>query len=710
MANPVYTSIPSCSSRDYSRESSIQSSQPIYGSREYSRELSLEEALPVEDDDAVVETPMSPIFQYSLSLKQNALEIERRPSRVRTMSAKRAALAAGPEVQLLSGKSSSLQEQRSLQLLQQNGLPKRRAFEICIQNLTYKALMQVRVKEKGQKVKKEKVLLNQVTADARYGEVLAIVGPSGSGKTTLLDALAGRIHRRSLEGTILVNGKPIDSKFKRISGYVTQEDALFPLLTVRETLMFSARLRLPESMASSEKQERVDLVIQQLGLRNCASTKVGNDKIRGISGGERRRVSIGVDLIHDPPVLLLDEPTSGLDSKSAVQVMQYLSMIAKHGRTVVLTIHQPSYAILELIHNTLVLVQGNVVYHGPQAGMVNFYADMGYIMPDHMTVVEYILDSAEKVADRPKGVAKLVEFYNDTRIPTKDEQIVVHPAIDRPVPYATSFFNQTLVLTERSMINVLRTRQHFVARTILLIVGALILGSLFFQAKENEVGVRQRQSFIAFALAFFFFTSGQTLPIMLSERQIFMREADRAAYHTSAYVLSGCLILLPFQFFMALVFSAVAYSMVGLDSSFSAICFFLLFMFLVLAVAQSFVTLVAGVIPDIAAANDLLHAVLSYSFLFSGFFIQRTAIPKYWLWMHYISPFKYPYEALMYNEFSHLKSVVWFNNEDSFDVLSSLALASVRPWRNVGIMTVIWFSCILLFYCALKVNGKLIRH
>ncbi|CAN5974709.1 unnamed protein product [Sphagnum jensenii] len=209
--------------------------------------------------------------------------------------------------------------------------------------------------------------------------MLAVVGPSGSSKTTFLDAMASRINRRSLSGQILVNQSPMDATFKRVSGYVMQDDALFPHLTTRETLMFSARLRLPGSMSNQEKARRVDSLIQQLGLVECANTYVG---------GERRRVSIGVDLIHDPSVLFLDEPTSGLDSTSALHVMQILSQMAvTHHRTVLLTIHQPSFRLLETINRILVLARGNVIYHGRISGMVDHFSGLGQTMPTYLCVL-----------------------------------------------------------------------------------------------------------------------------------------------------------------------------------------------------------------------------------------------------------------------------------------------------------------------------------
>ncbi|XP_019098582.1 PREDICTED: ABC transporter G family member 5-like, partial [Camelina sativa] len=144
-------------------------------------------------------------------------------------------------------------------------------------------------------------------------EILAIVGPSGAGKSSLLEILAARLIPQT--GSVLVNKRPVDrANFKKISGYVTQKDTLFPLLTVEETLLFSAKLRL--KLPADELRSRVKSLVHELGLEAVATARVGDDTVRGISGGERRRVSIGVEVIHDPKVLILDEPTSGLDSTS----------------------------------------------------------------------------------------------------------------------------------------------------------------------------------------------------------------------------------------------------------------------------------------------------------------------------------------------------------------------------------------------------------
>lgn len=199
-------------------------------------------------------------------------------------------------------------------------------------------------------------ILKSVSFVARSSEILAIVGPSGTGKSTLIRVIAGRVKDHGFDPkciSIDYRQMTSPSQLRKICGFVAQEDNLLPLLTVKETLMYGAKFRLRE-MSQSDKEERVESLMQELGLMHVADTFVGDEENRGISGGERKRVSIGVDIIHDPPILLLDEPTSGLDSKSALQVIELLSSMAKNKhRTVIISIHQPSYRILRYMIGSL---------------------------------------------------------------------------------------------------------------------------------------------------------------------------------------------------------------------------------------------------------------------------------------------------------------------------------------------------------------------
>nr|GMD50797.1 ABC transporter G family member 6-like [Ipomoea batatas] len=258
---------------------------------------------------------------------------------------------------------------------------------------------------------KTKVLLNDVSGEARDGEILAVLGPSGSGKSTLIDALANRISKDSLKGTITLNGEPLDSGLLQvISAYVMQDDLLYPMLTVEETLMFAAEFRLPRTLSKSKKKMRVQALIDQLGLHNAAKTVIGDEGHRGVSGGERRRVSIGIDIIHDPIILFLDEPTSGLDSTSAFLVVRVLKRIAQSGSTVIMSIHQPSYRILRLLDRLIILSHGQTVYGGPPENLSEFFADFGHPIPDNENRTEFALDLIQELESKPDGTKCLVDF------------------------------------------------------------------------------------------------------------------------------------------------------------------------------------------------------------------------------------------------------------------------------------------------------------
>ncbi|BAS83581.1 Os03g0282100 [Oryza sativa Japonica Group] len=263
----------------------------------------------------------------------------------------------------------------------------------------------------GARAREGALLLDGVSGEAREGEIMAVLGASGAGKTTLIDALADRIQRDSLRGAVTLNGEPLGGRMlKVISAYVMQDDLLYPMLTVAETLMYSAEFRLPRSLSASKKATRVQELIDQLGLRAAANTIIGDEGRRGVSGGERRRVSIGIDIIHDPIILFLDEPTSGLDSTSAFMVVKVLQGIAKSGSVVIMSIHQPSYRIIGLIDRLMFLSRGRTVYYGPPASLPLFFSEFGHPIPDGQNPVEFALDHVRQLEAIPEGTDELVEF------------------------------------------------------------------------------------------------------------------------------------------------------------------------------------------------------------------------------------------------------------------------------------------------------------
>ncbi|TYI86004.1 hypothetical protein E1A91_D04G037500v1 [Gossypium mustelinum] len=423
-------------------------------------------------------------------------------------------------------------------------------------------------------------VLKDVNCKAKPWEILAIVGPSGAGKSSLLEILAGKFTPQS--GSILVNQSPIDkAQFRKISGYVTQADNLFPLLTVEETLMFSAklRLRLPQAQLSS----RVKSLIQELGLEHVAMARVGDDRVRGISGGERRRVSIGVDVIHDPKVLILDEPTSGLDSTSALQIIDMLKVMAEtRGRTIILSIHQPGFRIVKLFSSMLLMADGSVLHHGTVDQLGANLRGMGLQLPLHVNIVEFAIESIETIQQQRKGQLQVQEQGFSAPPPQKtgeegesrsgkftlqqlfqqskvvDEE-TMNVGIDFPRDFANSRLKETMILTHRFSKNIFRTKELFACRTIQMLISGLVLGSIFHNAKDDLSGAEEKVGLFAFILTFLLSCTTEALPIFLQEREILMKETSSGSYRVSSYAIANGLVYLPFLLILAVLFSTPLY-------------------------------------------------------------------------------------------------------------------------------------------------------
>ncbi|KAM3698169.1 hypothetical protein ACB098_06G169000 [Castanea mollissima] len=577
-----------------------------------------------------------------------------------------------------------------------------------------------------------KTLLNDISGEARDGEILAVLGASGSGKSTLIDALANRIAKGSLKGTVTLNGETLESRLlKVISAYVMQDDLLFPMLTVEETLMFAAEFRLPRTLSKSKKKLRVQALIDQLGLRNAAKTIIGDEGHRGVSGGERRRVSIGIDIIHDPILLFLDEPTSGLDSTSAYMVVRVLQRIAQSGSIVIMSVHQPSSRILGLLDRLLFLSRGQTVYSGSPINLPQYFADFGHPIPDSENRTEFALDLIRELEGSPGGTRSLVEFNKTWQNMKKHNVAGNSEASDRQglsmkeaisasisrgklvsgatnndvspssmVPrFANPLWIEMVVLAKRSMMNSRRMPELFGIRLGAVMVTGFILATMFWHLDESPKGVQERLGFFAFAMSTTYYTCADALPVFLQERYIFMRETAYNAYRRSSYVLSHSFVSLPSLIFLALAFSATTFWAVGLDGGLSGFLFYFLIIFASFWAGNSFVTFLSGVVPHVMLGYTIVVAILAYFLLFSGFFINRDRIPSYWIWFHYISLVKYPYEGVLQNEFSNptrcfVKGVQIFDNTPLGSVPNAMKLKLLSSMSNTLGMELTSSTCL----------------
>ena len=237
-----------------------------------------------------------------------------------------------------------------------------------------------------------KEVLSGVTGTVEPGQLLAVMGASGAGKSTFLDIIAKKAKRGSVHGEITVNGQSISSdKYRRIVGFVDQEDTLMGTLTVYETVLYSALLRLPREMSVDAKRIRTLDTLNELGILEIKDSRIGESGKRCISGGEKRRVSIACELVTSPSILFLDEPTSGLDAFNAINVIDCLSNLARNfSRTIVFTIHQPRSNIVTLFDQVLLLAGGRVVYSGPYTKCQDYFDSIGHPCPTGFNIADFL--------------------------------------------------------------------------------------------------------------------------------------------------------------------------------------------------------------------------------------------------------------------------------------------------------------------------------
>ncbi|CAG7905632.1 unnamed protein product [Brassica rapa] len=544
-------------------------------------------------------------------------------------------------------------------------------FLLSFNNLCYD------VKGKAASVK---TLLNDVSGEVCDGDILAVLGASGAGKSTLIDALAGRVS--SLRGTVTLNGEKLlkSQLLKVISAYVMQDDLLFPMLTVKETLMFASEFRLPRSLSKSKKMARVEALINQLGLRNAADTIIGNEGHRGVSGGERRRVSIGIDIIHDPIVLFLDEPTSGLDSTNAFMVVQVLKRIARSGSMVIMSIHQPSARIIDLLDRLIILSRGKSVFSGSPTSLPQFLSDFGHPVPGKENITEFALDLVRELEGSTKGTEELVEFnekWQQNQSPRATPMTTPYKALSlkesittsvsrgklvsgstssnpismETVSYANTPLVETYILSKRYIKNWSRTPELIITRLATVLVTGLILATIYWRLDNTPRGAQERIAFFSFAMSTMFYTCADNLPVFIHERYIFLRETTHNAYRTYSYVISHVLVSLPQLLALSIAFAVTTFWTVGLSGGLESFLYYCLIIYAAFWSGSSFVTFISGLIPNVMISFMVTISYLSYSLLMGGFFINRDRIPGYWIWFHYISLMKYPYEAVLINEF-----------------------------------------------------------
>mmetsp|Transcript_9473 Transcript_9473/g.13446 ORF Transcript_9473/g.13446 Transcript_9473/m.13446 type:complete len:626 (+) Transcript_9473:183-2060(+) len=522
------------------------------------------------------------------------------------------------------------------------------------------------------------------------GKMTALMGPSGSGKSTLLDVLSGRKNAGTTEGSVLLNGmKPSSKDLKRLVGYVEQFDTLVGELTVEQMLSYTASLKLPASLSLEERQERVEEVITKLDLGSCRNTIIGSSLMRGISGGQAKRVNIGLAMITRPRILFLDEPTSGLDSRTADEVIELLRELAHEGRAIVCTIHSPTGHAFAQFDDLHMLHQGKTIYDGPLSSVQSYFEGLGYNRDPDCSLPEWLVDLT---SDMPRkletkdliGVEEVTENNEATTI-SKDKKFaelfekseLIKAAAERRESMAMkkipidkddappSEFSKLITLLKFRMVAHYKDGQFLGTRFGDKIVFALLILSLYWGIgdKEDPQSITSTSSLLYFICAICGYGAAAFVPGLTLERSLYYRELADGCYKPGTYYMAkfveeGVLATITSLIFCIIVHFGCSFQ--GNFLVFTVSYYLTTMMGIIMAYA------VAASVPSMEAANAILPLIVTIWMYFGGLFINFNKIPKGWYWFSWTSFLRYAWGSMMLNQYqdSSLGDIVVFLGDD----------------------------------------------
>eukprot|EP00550_Attheya_septentrionalis_P002132 CAMPEP_0198291248 /NCGR_PEP_ID=MMETSP1449-20131203/8839_1 /TAXON_ID=420275 /ORGANISM="Attheya septentrionalis, Strain CCMP2084" /LENGTH=615 /DNA_ID=CAMNT_0043989865 /DNA_START=103 /DNA_END=1947 /DNA_ORIENTATION=- len=521
----------------------------------------------------------------------------------------------------------------------------------------------------GKKTQDRK-LLSDVWGEVPKKEITAIMGPSGAGKTSLLNILAGRASSRGklhIDADVRLDNysvNPTKLEVRKQIAFVAQDDSLQVTSTPREAIKFSARLRLPRGVTDHSLDVLTNRMLTELGLTHCAETYVGGALLKGISGGERKRTSVGVELVVKPALVFLDEPTSGLDSYSAVQLVSVLKKVANAGSSVLFTIHQPASEIFNSFDHLILMNKGRVMYQGSVSKVPAYFADRNHAQPPNYNPADWIMTVAQSVP--------LKELEDDGFFPmderTMGDAFVArdssqHDALGvskhvlekqddfdaRPVGMST----EVAMLFQREIKNVMRDRAALGARFGLTIFLSTLIGIIFLNVGETDSSkqVNLQSHFGAIIMVLLMGMFGTAQPALLAfpeERPVFLREYSTNHYNVLSYFLARFTMEAFITSLQVMTQSLLCFFMISFQMNF----FYWFFLSYALAMASTAMAVMLGcAVEDPKLGQEMLPILFVPQMLFAGFFVATDLIPIWLRWAQYLCSLTYASRIALIAEF-----------------------------------------------------------
>ena len=567
-------------------------------------------------------------------------------------------------------------------------------------NLDFKVPSTLRRANKDQTPPEPIHILNNVSGSFKPRRLTCVMGPSGSGKTTLLNLIAGRqgvssVPGSSLGGSISLSGIQVDpTKHRDKFAYVMAHDALYATLSPRETFRFALVLSGAPDLTEKDIEEKVEYLINRLRLTSCADTMVGDLQIKGLSSGEKKRVSVGMELIHDPNLLLLDECTSGLDSFSALLLVQLLKSLADSGRTIVTSIHQPSSEIFQSFDDVCFMSKGEVIYFGPVVEVPGYFAKLGHPCPADSNPSDHVMYLLQTLTNEELSI--LAEKHRSE----SQSSVVRQGDVTTKQRRHVGFWTQFKQLGIREWRNFFRDTGSLVARINIAIILILIISFVFWFVGDNSTQDQINISHIGAVTLLTvnaMFTNSQIMMLSFpSERPVFLKEYAAGMYSIPAYFLSKSVVEFPVLFAQVCLSTVIAYFLMALGGSYIGLVYAL---FLVSIASASIALVIASVAGDARRAMELTPIIFVPQIFFSGFFVPMSSVPAVLRWGQYLCSLKYAINIAFINVFSHYDCA-------QTQIFGPNDIKTSQEWLYALILVIITIFFRIIAMLALKSKAK----
>ena len=507
----------------------------------------------------------------------------------------------------------------------------------------------------------------------------------------------------NIKADILINGAHANPKsFRRISAYVEQEDALVGSLTVRETLNFAARLSLPRNVGKSERIQRIEALISAFGLQNQANNLIGTPIRKGISGGQKRRVSVAAQLITSPKLLFLDEPTSGLDSAASFEVISFVKDIAKkHNLIVISSIHQPSTSTFAMFDKLLLLSQGCTAYSGPVSEVQQYFDSCGFPIPLYMNPAEFIIDfvNTDFARDRNEIDQQLNMVHSSwhksrladitvTELTDEIARSCLGSDLDADMNESrASALSITSALVHRSLIKSYRDIIAYGIRIAMYMGLAIMMGTIWLRLSPEQSNIQSFINAIFFGGAFMSFMAVAYIPAFLEDRALYMKERANGLYGPTSFMVANFITGIPYLFVISVLFSIVAYWLSNFRPTAQAFFTWVMWLFLDLLAAESLVVLVSSLVPIFVIALAATAFANGLWMCTGGFLVPPHTLNPFWRYVfHYIDYQSYVFQGMMVNEFGYRNYACQKLADGSHSCLYNSDLASQGYVRGTAVL------------------------